>query len=65
MKAESTIRKTMNALCKIGRECDSKEQSFAAYDMATALHWVLGGTSWNPTSLCDKNKEDENGSDQS
>jgi len=61
MKAESTIRKTMNALYKIGRECDSKEQGFVAYDMATALQWVLGNTSWNPISLCNKDKEDENG----
>ena len=59
MKAESTIRNTMSMLRSVGKQCKSQEQSFMAYDMATALQWVLGDTSWNPTSLCNKDKEEE------
>lgn len=62
MKAEATIRRTMNMLYKIGRENQSKEQAFMACDMATALQWVIENTSWNPTSLLTEG--DANGSNK-
>lgn len=69
MKAESTIRRTMQRLCKEGRGNGSQERCRMAFDMATALQWVIEGTCWNPVSFldayCGKNEEDENGSGQS
>lgn len=65
MKAESTIRKTMNKLFQEGKEEGNAERSIMAYDMATALQWVLGNMSGNPASLldfcCGENKVETNG----
>lgn len=54
MLAESTIRKQMRALRKIvdNRNRDD-ESSQGAYDMESALQWVLGGCSWTPCSLAE------------
>lgn len=69
MKAESTIRKTMNKLFKEGKEKGNDERSIMAHDMATALQWIVEDTSWNLVSLldacCGKNKENADGSSQS
>ncbi len=58
MKAESTIRRTMQRLYKEARGNGSQEQCRMAFDMATALQWIMEDTSWNPVSLlnacCDK-----------
>lgn len=68
MKAESTIRKTMQRLRKEGKKSNSEERRLMAYDMATALQWIVEDTSWNPTSLldacCGKNKDGANGSNK-
>lgn len=65
MKAESTIRKIMQRLYRetkgLREGSVSQERSRMAYDMATALQWIIEDTSWNPVSLlddcCGKNKE--------
>ncbi|KKM25125.1 hypothetical protein LCGC14_1598140 [marine sediment metagenome] len=54
MKAESTIRKTMQRLCKEGRGNGSQERCRMAFDMAIALQWVIEGTCWNPVSFLDE-----------
>ena len=51
MKAESTIRKTMQRLRKEDKESNSEERCQMAFDMAIALQWVIEDTSWNPVSL--------------
>ena len=62
MKAESTIRKTMQRLRKEDKESNSEERCQMAFDMAIALQWVIEDTSWNPVSIL---KEETNGSSQS
>lgn len=51
MKAESTIRKTMQRLYREAKGNGSQAHCQMAYDMATALQWTIEDTSWNPVSL--------------
>lgn len=58
MKAESTIRKEMNRLYRLSK-VQSVESShrFCAYDMASALQWVLEKTEWTPHGLVEEANE--------
>ncbi len=51
MKAESTIRRTMQRLYKESSGNGSQEQCRMAYGMAIAPQWIIEDTSWNPVSL--------------
>ena len=55
MLAESTIKRQMSELRKIIDDPDilqkTKDQ---AYDMETALQWVLGGCKWTPIGCVNK-----------
>ncbi len=64
MKAKSTIRKTMQRLYREAKGNGSQERCRMAYDMATALQWIVEDTSWNPVSLLTActNEGDENDS---
>lgn len=64
MKAKSTIRNTMNKLFVEARRSNCEDRTQMAYDMATALQWIIEDTSWNPVSLLPsdaRNKGDVNG----
>ena len=50
MLKEHTIRKQERLLRRIVEESFDIDRRRAAYEMATALQWVLGGCGWNPVS---------------
>lgn len=61
MKAESTIRKTMQRLYREAKGNGSQERCRMAYDMAAALQWIVEDTSWNPVSLLTEGDADGSG----
>ncbi|MFA6242571.1 MAG: hypothetical protein WC655_16660 [Candidatus Hydrogenedentales bacterium] len=57
MLKESTIRKQMERLFRAHEH--AKPEDYRAYDMATALQWVLGGCTWSPMSLVGETKKEK------
>ena len=50
MKAEQTIRKQIQQLLSYAKIENNTEAKMQAYDMATALQWVIEKCNWNPMS---------------
>ena len=51
MKAESTIRKQIQQLCRISNTADDADVRQQAYHACNALRWVIEKTNWSPVGL--------------
>jgi len=61
MKAESTIRKQIQRLKRVGKTAETADERHGAFDAYHALRWVIQKTTWTPAGLAEKRVENQKG----